>query len=175
MLIGYHGIVKQSNGYIWVYSEPHHGSTFKIYIPRHESPGAEAKSEGSSRTVPRGHETILLVEDEELVRVLARDVLRDHGYVVLEAIDGADAMGVAVSHRGPIHLMITDVVMPNMGGREVAIALAPLLRDMRVLYMSGYTDDAIVHHGILSPGSRFLQKPFRLDALLRKVREVLDE
>jgi len=95
--------------------------------------------------------------------------------VVLEAIDGADAMGVAVSHRGPIHLMITDVVMPNMGGREVAIALAPLLRDMRVLYMSGYTDDAIVHHGILSPGSRFLQKPFRLDALLRKVREVLDE
>ena len=170
-----YGIVKQSNGYIWVYSEPHHGSTFKIYIPRHEAPIAEAKSEGSSRTVPRGHETILLVEDEELVRVLARDVLRDHGYVVLEASDGADAMGVAVSHRGPIHLMITDVVMPNMGGREVAVALAPLLRDMRVVYMSGYTDDAIVHHGILSPGSRFLQKPFRLDALLRKVREVLDE
>ena len=123
---------------------------------------------------PRGHETILLVEDEELVRVLARDVLRKNGYTVLEAHDGADAMGVAVSHRGPIHMLITDVVMPNMGGQEVAVSLAPLLGGMKVLFMSGYTDDAIVHHGILRPGARFIQKPFRLDVFLRKVREVLD-
>lgn len=128
----------------------------------------------SPATSPRGHETILLVEDEELVRVLARDVLRKNGYTVLEARDGADAMGVAVSHRGPIHLMITDVVMPNMGGQEVAVSLAPLLGKMKVLFMSGYTDDAIVLHGILRPGAQFLQKPFRLDAFLRKVREVLD-
>ncbi len=169
-----YGIVKQSNGYIWVYSELHRGSTFKIYLPRHEADTVEERSEELSPMSPKGHETILLVEDEELVRVLARDVLRGHGYTVLEARDGADAMGVAVSHRGPIHLMITDVVMPHMGGQEVAVSLAPLLRDMKVLFISGYSDEAIVRHGILSPESRFLQKPFRLDALLRKVREVLD-
>jgi PAS domain S-box-containing protein len=169
-----YGIVKQSNGYIWVYSELRRGSTFKIYLPRHESRGSEERSEEGSSLSPKGHETILLVEDEELVRVLARDVLRGHGYTVLEARDGADAMGVAVSHRGPIHLMVTDVVMPNMGGQEVAASLAHLLREMKVLFISGYSDEAIVRHGILSPGSQFLQKPFRLDALLRKVREVLD-
>ena len=109
-----------------------------------------------------------------LVRVLVRDVLTGHGYSVLEAKDGADAMGIAVSHRGPIHLMIADVVMPNMGGPEVAVSLAPLLHDMKVLFMSGYTDEAIAQRGILRPGTSFLQKPFRLDSLLRKVREVLD-
>jgi signal transduction histidine kinase len=169
-----YGIIKQSNGYIWVYSEPNRGTSFKIYLPRHESLLAEEKPDMSPAALPRGHETILLVEDEELVRVLARDVLRKNGYTVLEARDGADAMGVAVSHRGPIHLMITDVVMPNMGGQEVAFSLAPLLGEMKVLFMSGYTDDAIVRHGILRPGAQFLQKPFRLDAFLRKVREVLD-
>jgi len=169
-----YGIVKQSNGYIWVYSERHRGTTFKIYLPRHEAADVEERSEELPDRSPKGHETILLVEDEELVRVLARDVLRGHGYTVLEACDGADAMGVAVSHRGPIHLMITDVVMPNMGGQEVAVSLAPLLREMKVLFISGYSDDAIVRHGILSPGAMFLQKPFRLDAMLRKVREVLD-
>jgi PAS domain S-box-containing protein len=169
-----YGIVKQSDGYIWVYSEPRRGTTFKIYLPRHESPSIEERPEGSPADVPRGTETILLVEDEELVRVLARDVLRGQGYTVIEARDGADAMGVALSHRGPIHLMITDVVMPNMGGQEAAVSLAPLLGDMKVLYMSGYSDDAIVRHGVLSPGAQFLPKPFRLDALLRKVRDVLD-
>ena len=169
-----YGIVKQSNGFIWVYSEIRRGSTFKIYLPRHESRDPEERAEEGSSMSPKGHETILLVEDEELVRVLARDVLRGHGYTVLEARDGADAMGVAVSHRGPIHLLVTDVVMPNMGGQEVAASLAPLLREMKVLFISGYSDEAIVRHGILSPGTRFLQKPFRLDALLRKVREVLD-
>ncbi len=169
-----YGIVKQSNGYIWVYSELHRGSTFKIYLPRHESPGGEEKTDPRPREVPRGNETVLLVEDEELVRVLARDVLRRHGYTVLEAQDGADALGVAVTHRGPIHLMIADVVMPAMGGQEVAASLSPLHREMKILYMSGYTDEAIERHGILSAGSRFLQKPFRIDALLRIVREVLD-
>ncbi len=169
-----YGIVKQSDGYIWVYSEPNQGSVFKIYFPRHESPSAMEDPERLPVASPRGHETILLVEDEVLVRVLVRDVLTGHGYTVLEAKDGAEAMGIAVSHRGPIHLMITDVVMPNMGGPEVAVSLAPLLRDMRVLFMSGYTDEAIAQRGILRPGTCFLQKPFRLDALLRKVREVLD-
>jgi PAS domain S-box-containing protein len=169
-----YGIVKQSNGYIWVYSEPNQGSVFKIYFPRHESPSAVEHPERLPAASPRGHETILLVEDEVLVRVLVRDVLTGHGYSVLEAKDGADAMGIAVSHRGPIHMMIADVVMPNMGGPEVAISLAPLLSDMKVLFMSGYTDEAIAQRGILRPGACFLQKPFRLDALLRKVREVLD-
>jgi PAS domain S-box-containing protein len=169
-----YGIVKQSDGYIWVYSEPNQGSVFKIYFPRHESPPAGEDPERLPVVSPRGHETILLVEDEVLVRVLVRDLLTGHGYSVLEAKDGADAMGVAVSHRGPIHLMIADVVMPNMGGPEVAVSLAPLLRDMKVLFMSGYTDEAIAQHGILRPGTCFFQKPFRLDALLRKVREVLD-
>ncbi|MDH3238072.1 MAG: PAS domain S-box protein [Deltaproteobacteria bacterium] len=169
-----YGIVKQSDGYIWVYSEPNQGSVFKIYFPRHESPSAGEDPERLPAVAPRGHETILLVEDEVLVRVLVRDVLTGHGYTVLEAKDGAEAMGIAVSHRSPIHLMIADVVMPNMGGPEVAVSLAPLLRDMRVLFMSGYTDEAIAQRGILRPGTCFLQKPFRLDALLRKVREVLD-
>jgi len=169
-----YGIIKQSNGYIWVYSEQNRGSTFKIYFPRHESQVVEKGPEASPATSPRGHETILLVEDEDMVRMLARDVLRKHGYTVLEARDGAEAMGVAVSHRGPIHLLITDVVMPNMGGQEVAVSLAPLLSGMKVLFMSGYTDDAIVRHGFLRPGAQFLQKPFRIDTFLRKVREVLD-
>ena len=169
-----YGIVKQSDGYIWVYSEPNQGTVFKIYFPRHDSPSSVENPEQLPADSPRGHETILLVEDEVLVRVLVRDVLTGHGYSVLEAKDGADAMGVAVSHRGPIHLMIADVVMPNMGGPEVAVSLAPLLHDMKVLFMSGYTDEAIAQRGILRPGTSFLQKPFRLDALLRKVREVLD-
>ncbi len=169
-----YGIVKQSDGYIWVYSEPNQGTVFKIYFPRHDSPSSVENPERLPADSPRGHETILLVEDEVLVRVLVRDVLTGHGYSVLEAKDGADAMGVAVSHRGPIHLMIADVVMPNMGGPEVAVSLAPLLHDMKVLFMSGYTDEAIAQRGILRPGTSFLQKPFRLDALLRKVREVLD-
>jgi len=169
-----YGIVKQSDGYIWVYSEPNQGSVFKIYLPRHESPSSVENPERLPADSPRGHETILLVEDEVLVRVLVRDVLTGHGYSVLEAKDGADAMGIAVSHRGPIHLMIADVVMPNMGGPEVAVSLAPLLHDMKVLFMSGYTDEAIAQRGILRPGTSFLQKPFRLDSLLRKVREVLD-
>jgi len=169
-----YGIVKQSDGYIWVYSEPNQGSVFKIYFPRHESPTSVEDPERVPADSPRGHETILLVEDEVLVRVLVRDVLTGHGYSVLEAKDGADAMGIAVSHRGPIHLMIADVVMPNMGGPEVAVSLAPLLHDMKILFMSGYTDEAIAQRGILRPGTSFLQKPFRLDSLLRKVREVLD-
>jgi two-component system cell cycle sensor histidine kinase/response regulator CckA len=169
-----YGSVKQSDGYIWVYSEPNQGSVFKIYFPRHESLSGGEDPERMTAAPPRGHETILLVEDEVLVRVLVRDVLTEHGYRVLEAKDGAEAMGIAVSHRGPIHLMIADVVMPNMGGPEVAVSLAPLMRDMRVLFMSGYTDEAIAQRGILRPGTCFLQKPFRLDALLRKVREVLD-
>ncbi len=169
-----YGIVKQSDGYIWVYSERRQGTTFKIYLPRHDCPHVEKSPVGSPAAVPRGNETILLVEDDELVRVLARDVLRGQGYTVIEARDGADAMGVAMEHRGPIHLMITDVVMPIMGGQEAAISLAPLHGDMKVLYMSGYSDDAIVRHGVLSPGTHFLPKPFRVDALLRKVRDVLD-
>ena len=122
----------------------------------------------------RGHETILLVEDEPAVRDLARDVLRAHGYTVLEARHGREALLISERHSGPIHLMLTDVVMPEMSGRELANRLASLRPTMPVIYMSGYTDAAVVHHGVLDPGTTFLQKPFTPDALARKMRQVLD-
>jgi two-component system, cell cycle sensor histidine kinase and response regulator CckA len=169
-----YGIVKQSNGNIWVYSELGRGTTFKIYLPSVE---AEAKavepSREAARTV-RGSETILLVEDENPVRALIRSTLQANGYTVLEAHDGKHAIQVCEQHKGPIHLLVTDVVMPGMGGRDLEERLKPSRPNMKVLFMSGYTDKAIVHHGELDPGTAFLQKPFTPDALARKVREVLD-
>jgi PAS domain S-box-containing protein len=169
-----YGIVKQSGGYIWVYSEPGRGTTFKIYLPRTEGE-VEARTPAAAppeRT--RGSETILLVEDEDAVRPLIREVLERNGYTVLSAGNGEEALRVAGRHEGEIQLMVCDVVMPGMSGVELSRRIAPVRPDMKVLYMSGYTDNAIVHHGVLDPGTAFLEKPFTPDALARKVRSVLD-
>jgi CheY-like chemotaxis protein len=170
-----YGIVKQSGGNIWAYSEPDKGATFKIYLPRVDEPLKEIRERVLSEEIPRGSETILAVEDEEKVRKLAVQILKSQGYTVLEASHGEEAMKVAKEHGGDgIHLLLTDVVMPGMSGSELAKSLGLLLPKMKVLYMSGYTDNAIVHHGVLEEGVNYIQKPFTVDALARKVREVLD-
>ena len=169
-----YGIVKQSDGYIWVYSEPGFGTTFKIYLPRIDDVSTTAEPDEARSAPASGRETILLVEDEEAVRDLVRGVLEGRGYSVLLAQSGEEAVRLSGGHEGPIHLMVTDVVMPRMSGRELAERLASSRPAMKVLYISGYTDDAVVRHGVLSRGVAFLQKPFMPNALLRKVREVLD-
>lgn len=168
-----YGIVNQSGGSIWVYSEPGQGATFKIYLPRVDEPLDDLRKEAAGE-IPRGSETVLLVEDEETVRNLAVRVLAGLGYRVLEAPDGGVAFELGGQYREPIHLLLTDVVMPGMSGRELALRLLEIHPEAKVLYMSGYTDDAIVSHGVLSPGVGFIQKPFTLEGLSRKVREVLD-
>ncbi len=169
-----YGIVKQSGGYLWVYSEPGKGTTFKIYLPRVEGAPRPAAQPPVAPGSLRGSETILLVEDEAAVRNLTRRVLQGYGYTVLPTEDGQEALRAAHEHHGPIQLLVTDVVMPKMSGRELAQRLGPQRPEMKVLYLSGYTDDAIVHHGVLEPGLAFLQKPFTPQTLARKVREVLD-
>jgi len=169
-----YGIVKQSGGHIWLYSEPGRGTTFKIYLPRVEGAVASSAARALLPDPARGHETILLVEDELEVRELARDVLEAQGYTVLEAPDALAALRICEARFGPIDLVLTDVVMPRMSGRELATQLATLRPAMPVVYMSGYTDTAIVHHGVLEPGTTFLQKPFTPDALVRKIRQALD-
>jgi PAS domain S-box-containing protein len=170
-----YGIVKQSGGNIWVYSEVGRGTTLKIYLPRLEK-GAEAVGPSTALAHPvGGWESILLVEDEDSVRSLVRGVLKSNGYKVLEARRGEEALKIAKRHGGPIQLLLTDVIMPRMSGRELAKRLAAQRPEMKVLYMSGYTDSAIVHHGVLDPGMSFLQKPFTPEILARKVREVLDQ
>jgi GAF domain-containing protein/CheY-like chemotaxis protein len=169
-----YGIVKQSDGNIWVYSEPGRGTTFKIYLPRVEEAALPAPSIATSGRPPRGMETILLVEDEEAVRDLARDVLRTRGYTVVEASDASEALRICERHPGAIEMVLTDVVMPGMTGRDLADRLALLRPAIKVLYMSGYTDNAVIHHGVLDAGTVFLQKPFTPAVLAHKVREVLD-
>ena len=169
-----YGIVRQSDGHVTVYSEVGRGTTFKVYLPRVLDGVPTAPAEVVRAAPPRGSETVLLVEDEDGVRALAGYVLRDCGYEVLEARNGAEALRVAGGHTGQIELVVTDVVMPQMGGREVAERVAALHPEARVLFLSGYTDDAIVRHGILEEEVAFLQKPFTTAALARKVREVLD-
>ncbi len=169
------GIIKQNRGHIQVYSELGLGTTFRIYLPR-VSQGALTPSPPPTgeAELPRGSETLLLVEDEISVREFTRDILVAQGYQVLSAVDGEEALQVAKTHDGPIHLLVTDVVMPRMSGRELADLLEPSRPEMRVLYVSGYTDDAIVRHGVLAEGIQFLSKPFGMDALAHKVRAVLD-
>jgi two-component system cell cycle sensor histidine kinase/response regulator CckA len=172
-----YGIVKQSGGYIFVYSEPGKGATFKIYLPAIEEQTvvrAQRDTTGHLQ-LPHGRETVLLVEDEAVVRNLAASVLREQGYTVLEASNGEEAIELAAQHDGEeIHLLLTDVVMPRMSGREVAERLERARPGMRVMYTSGYTEDAIVHHGVMDDGVAFLPKPFTPNVLARKVREVLD-
>jgi CheY-like chemotaxis protein len=169
-----YGIVKQSEGHVWLYSEVGRGTAFKIYLPCAEAVTKEVEVEADDLESLQGSETVLLVEDEDVVREMATEILRDSGYRVLEAKHGHEAIILERQHSGEIHLMLTDVVMPQMSGRELAEQLAPLRRDMKVLYMSGYTDDAIVHHGVLEEGTAFIGKPFTPTALARKIREVLD-
>jgi PAS domain S-box-containing protein len=169
-----YGIVKQSDGHIWVYSEPGQGTTFKIYLPRVAAAAEPPAPKPMAPASLRGSETVLVVEDEEAVRKLTRRVLEAHGYAVLAAGDGQEALRLANEHDGPINLLVTDVVMPNMSGRQLAERVVSARRETRVLYLSGYTDDAIIRHGVLDPGIAFLQKPFTPQALARKLREVLD-
>ena len=169
-----YGIVKQSGGHIWVYSEVGKGTAFKIYLPRVDEPGDVSFAHGDSTLVPHGTETILLVEDEEQVRRISREILEMLGYQVLVAVNGEEALAIAQQHDGEIDLMITDVVMPKMGGRELVERLSPSRPIMKLLYMSGYTDDAIVRHGLIDEQLQFIGKPFTTDALARKVRNVLD-
>ena len=169
-----YGTVKQSGGFIWVYSEPGHGATFKIYLPRVDTPTEAAALPAPAVQPARGSETVLLAEDEPAVRAIAQQALERHGYTVLAAPSGADALARAAQHGATIHLLLTDVVMPGMSGRDLADRLTAQRPGIRVLYISGYTDNAIVRHGMLEPGLAYLQKPFRPDALVRKVREVLD-
>lgn len=169
-----YGIVKQSGGHVAVYSEPGVGTTFKIYFPRVSEAVKTGRSFHGAEPVPGGSETVLVVEDEEAVRNLTRHVLHECGYRVLAAGNGREALAVAREHGGAIDLLVTDVIMPELGGRRLAEQLGPLHPDMKVLFLSGYTDDAVFRHGVLLEQTNFLQKPFSPAVLARKVREVLD-
>jgi CheY-like chemotaxis protein len=168
-----YGIIKQSGGYVLAQSEVGRGTTFSIYLPRVDEPADNAGVTPASQSAAGGSETVLLVEDEESVRQLVRETLEAKGYRVLEADHGAAALQIASDHNGPIDMLITDVVMPGMSGRELSEQLLASDPDIKILYLSGYTEDAVVHQGVLEPGTSFLQKPFTLQALARKVREVL--
>jgi CheY-like chemotaxis protein len=168
-----YGIVKQSSGAISVYSEPGLGTAFKVYLPRVLEP-ADAVATARPAGPRGGSETVLLVEDNEMVRTLTCEILKRQGYTVVEARHGADALDLARRFHGPIHLLLTDVVMPEMSGPELVSRLAPIRPQMKIIYMSGYTADAIDHQGMLDEGIEFLPKPIGLDTLVRKLREVLD-
>jgi signal transduction histidine kinase len=168
-----YGIVKQSDGYIWVSSEPGRGTAFRIYLPEHTGPAEEVPSPSLAAS-PGGVETILIVEDEPAVRRMASRALRSQGYAVLEAANGAEALDLLSRATGPVDLVLSDVVMPVLNGRELSERLAVDRPEIRVLFMSGYTDDDIVRRGLLQPGAPFLQKPFVPADLSRKVRDVLD-
>jgi len=170
-----YGIVKQSGGYIWAYSELGHGTTFKIYLPRVAETAQAPESTPSPPTPVGGSETVLVVEDQDEVRRLTKRVLEARGYTVLAARNGAEALEIVGRHATQIHLMITDVVMPGMNGRELAQLACARRSDLKVLYVSGYTGEAVLQHRLLEPGVAFLQKPFTPDALARKTREVLDD
>lgn len=172
-----YGIVKQSGGFIDVVSSPGQGATFKIYLPCVEAPAAGVAPAGLplSQKLPRGTETLLLVEDEVGLRMLLWRVLEQQGYTVLDAPSGSAALGLASKHQGPIHLLVTDVVMPEMSGTELARLLNSARPDMKVLYISGYPDETVEGHGVIDPRTTMLSKPFSPDRLARKVREVLDQ
>jgi two-component system cell cycle sensor histidine kinase/response regulator CckA len=170
-----YGIVKQSEGYIWVSSEPHLGTSFSIYLPRIDAPATATPAREERGSPPRGGtETVLLVEDQTSLRDSMRDTLEDNGYTVLAAHDGVEALQIADEHAGPIHLMVTDVIMPGMSGPEAAMEIARSRRRVKVLYVSGYAEEAVVRHGDFGHGTAFLPKPFTTHTLLRRCRELLD-
>jgi CheY-like chemotaxis protein len=170
-----YGIVKQSDGYIWVYSEPGRGTSFKIYLPRiaEEASADVIDRSGDAGAIPRGFETVLLVEDESGVRELAREYLETSGYKVIQASNGHEALELAAMYQEPIQLLMTDVVMPGISGRELADRISLIRPDIKILYMSGYTEQAVVHHGIMEEDTILLQKPFTLATLASKLREIL--
>jgi CheY-like chemotaxis protein len=167
-----YGVVKQSRGSIWVYSEPGKGSTFKIYLPFAKGT-AEPPPPPVDQQALRGTETVLVVEDKVEVRGVIEKTLRRHGYTVIAAAGSAEAIAAAQAHEGPIHAMLTDVILPGASGREIARQVVATRPSLRVLYMSGYTDEVIAHHGMLEAGLAFVQKPFTGDLLARRIREVL--
>jgi two-component system cell cycle sensor histidine kinase/response regulator CckA len=169
-----YGIVKQSGGYIWVYSEPGQGTSFKIYLPREGESVPAAAPPTRPLSAPGGTETIIVVEDDAQIRALVRGVLDASGYTVLEARRGEDALRLGEQHAGPIHVLLTDVVMPGISGRELAERLAARHPGLKVLFMSGYTDQVVVEQGMIEARAPFLQKPFSPEALRRKLRDVLD-
>jgi two-component system cell cycle sensor histidine kinase/response regulator CckA len=171
-----YGIVKQSGGFIWVYSEKGHGTTFKLYFPpaaAEKQQGSSLRSETSLATLA-GNESILLVEDENALRQATRAFLETSGYTVLEASHALEAITIARNNPG-IDLLLTDVVMPGMSGRQLSEELCHLFPGLRVLYMTGYTDDMVVHHGVLQEGVSLVQKPFTRITLLKQVRKILDQ
>ena len=168
-----YGIVKQSDGFIWVYSEKGVGSAFKVYFPRIPEQNELPLEKQQEPEHLEGTETVLVAEDETALRTLIRETLGGYGYTVLEAGDGKEAAEISCRYENPIHLLITDVVMPHMSGRELADRVTAARPEARVLYISGYTDDAIIHHGVIGPNTAFLQKPFSPTGLARKVRVIL--
>jgi two-component system cell cycle sensor histidine kinase/response regulator CckA len=169
-----YGIVKASGGYVWVYSELGQGTTFKIYFPRVDQPAQAVSAEKTASSVPRGTETILLVEDDPQLIQLSSSVLANCGYKVLAAASPEEALTLCRANQGNISLLVTDVVMPQMNGRQLAEEVKRICPKIRMLYVSGYTSNAIVHYGVLDAGLWFLPKPFSLSAFVAKVREVLD-
>ena len=170
-----YGIVKQAGGWIWVYSEPGKGSTFKVYLPRTGSVPAPPPATISAVKSPRGAETVLVVEDQPEVKRLTLAMLESQGYRLLEAASGSEALSLCERYPEPIHLLITDVVMPGMTGTELATRLLALRPSLKTLYTSGYPANAIAHEGVLDPGLAYLPKPFSPVQLAAKVREVLSE
>jgi len=168
-----YGIVKQTGGDIWVYSEPGQGTTFKLYFPTVKEPLAEASGGEVMPTKQSGGETVLVVEDETAVRELTVRILQQLGYTILTASSGAEALEISQTHGGHIDLLLTDVVMPNMSGRQLADHLLSSRPKTKVLFLSGYTENTVVHHGVLDPGVDFLPKPFSRENLSKKLRDVL--
>ena len=169
-----YGIVKQNHGDVWARSTPGEGTTFTIYLPRVEALEECIESTSTHRPAYAGTETILLVEDEDGVRRLLKHILSRQGYTVLEAPDGPEALECLANHEGTVHLLLTDMVMPRMSGRDVGDRAIELRPGIKVIYMSGYTDDVLMRAGALGPGMSFIRKPLKVETLTARVREVLD-
>lgn len=168
-----YGIVKQSGGNIWVHSEPDQGTTFKIYLPKVEEEEKELQRKGNKEDIPRGNETILIVEDDDSVRRLAVCFLKRQGYITLESRGGQEALEIFKAHCNTIDLVLIDVIMPELSGLEM-VKLRLISQNFKVLYMSGYTDNGFINNFVLKEGIGFIAKPFTFESLLKKIREVLD-